>query len=87
MEYSFTIFEKLHDEKDINADIPVGTSTNTAEELKSNYKPEDVKIRDDNGKLINLTQKVKVIGRLRSFRDKTDPSGGACYTTVKNIER
>jgi hypothetical protein len=87
MECSFTLVEKPHDEKGISADISVGTSANTAEELKSNYAPEDVKIRDNNGELISPAQKLRVTGRLQSFADKTDPSEGGCYLTVKTIKR
>jgi hypothetical protein len=56
LECSFSIVERPQDEKGISMCIPVGTSANNSEELKSNCKPENVKIRDKNAGLIRLTQ-------------------------------
>lgn len=66
----------------INADIERGSAANTIEELQRGYKREDVKIRDNGGNLINLSEKVKITGKMNFI-----PGSDRCYFTVAKIEK
>jgi hypothetical protein len=66
----------------INADIEQGTWANNAEELKSSYKTEDIKIRDNGGNIINLTDKVKITGKITAI-----PATERCFIKVSKIEK
>jgi hypothetical protein len=66
----------------MGADIEVGRSANTVEELAKNYKREDIKIRDHQGNVINLAEKVKLTGKLTVV-----PGSERCFMTVTKIEK
>jgi hypothetical protein len=66
----------------LSADIERGTSANNIEEIKGSFKKEDVKIHDNNGNLINLSDKFKVTGKLNKI-----PDADQCYLTVSKIEK
>jgi len=83
----FKVRESPSAEKGFSADIEQGTWANNVEKLQSGYKKEDIKIHDNNGNIINLAEKVKLVGKLKSVKDATDPSGGVCYLTVTKIEK
>jgi hypothetical protein len=77
------LLETVNSEKDnISADIERGTSANNIEEIKSSFKKEDIKIHDNNGNIINLSDKVKVTGKMN-----TVPGTDRCYLTVSKIEK
>jgi hypothetical protein len=78
----FSFKESPTSEKDMGADIEVGTGANTVEELPKDYKSENVKIRDNNGNVINLADKVKLTGKLSVV-----PGSERCFMTVKKIEK
>ena len=78
----FSFVETPNAEKDMGADIEVGTSANTVEQLPKSYKSEDIKIRDDNGNMINLADKVKLTGKLSVV-----PGSERCFMTVTKIEK
>lgn len=82
MECSFNLTESAGDEKKISAYIEQGTSANTVEELKSGFKREDIKIRDNAGNVINLADKVKVVGEMN-----VTPDAKVCFINVTKIER
>lgn len=78
----FKLLETPSSEKGFTADIEKGTWTNNVEELKSGYKLEDIKIHDNNGKIINIADKVKITGKMN-----TTPDASVCYLTVTKIEK
>ena len=77
------------DAEKYSADIAVGTSRNAVEELKSGYAPSDIKIYDDTKALISLSDKVKITGKIRAFKDETSPEPEKvhCYIKVYKIEK
>ena len=82
MECGYRFTEGPGTEKGITAYIEQGTGANTVEKLKSSYKREDVKIRDHNGNLVNLTDQLKLTGKL-----SVTPDLSACFIDVAKIER
>jgi hypothetical protein len=78
----FSFKENPKDTKDMGADIPTGKVANSVEELKSSYKREDIKIRDNNSAIINLADKVKLTGKLSAV-----PGSDRCFITVDKIEK
>jgi len=69
-------------EKKFGAEIQEGSGANAIEKLESEYKDSDVKIHDNNGQLINLSEKVKITGKM-----STTPDGSVCFMQVDKIER
>ncbi len=82
MECAYKLTEAPGAEKSITADIEQGARANQAEKLKSGYKREDIKIRDNNGNTIDLTKKVKVTGKMSVTPDLT-----VCLIQVTRIEQ
>ena len=82
MECSFNLKESPTGEKKFSAYIEQGSSANTVEELKSGFKREDIKIRDNAGNVINLAEKVKVTGEMN-----VTPDGKVCFINVTKIEK
>lgn len=66
----------------ISADIERGNGANEIEELKSGYRKEDVKIRANDGSIVNPADKVKITGTI-NFVSGSD----RCYLTVSKIEK
>jgi hypothetical protein len=50
--------------------------------LKSGYKKEDIKIRDNAGNVINLSDKVKLTGEMN-----VTPDQKVCFLNVTKIEK
>ncbi len=69
-------------EKVFSAFIDQGKSKNQAEKPPSGYKKEDIKIRDDKGSVISLSDKVRLTGKMTTF-----DSGRGCVMAVDKIER
>ena len=69
-------------EKVFSAFIEQGFSRNQAEKLAAGYKEEDIKIRDDKGSLISLSDKVKLTGRVTVLAERR-----GCFMAVDRIER
>ncbi|HEX8368477.1 MAG TPA: hypothetical protein VF604_08045 [Pyrinomonadaceae bacterium] len=82
MECSFNLKESVTGEKKISAYIERGSSANTVEELKSGFKREDIKIRDNGGNVINLAEKVKLTGEMN-----VTPDGKVCFINITKIEK
>ena len=68
--------------KGMSAYVAQGSSANSMEKLKSGYKREDIRIRDHNGSLVNLAEKVKLTGKL-----SVTPDLSVCFIDVTRIEK
>ena len=64
------------------ADIEQGNGADQIEKAPSSYKREDIKIHDNSGAVINLTDKVKLTGQM-----SIAPDGSVCFMTVDKIEK
>jgi len=64
------------------ADIEEGTGANQIEKLPSGYKDEDIKIHDNSGGLINMSNKVTVTGQM-----SIAPDGSVCFMEIDKIEK
>ena len=82
MECGYKFSETPGGEKGISADIEQGSGANSGEKLKSGYRREDIRIRDDSGNLINLADKVRLTGKL-----SVSPDLRACFMKVTKIQR
>ncbi len=82
MECGFTLKEKPSDADGVRVNIEQGGSSNSVEKLESGYKPEDIKIRDNSGNLVNLTDKLKLTGEMNIM-----PDGKFCFLKVTKIEK
>ncbi|MDQ3801928.1 MAG: hypothetical protein M3384_21095 [Acidobacteriota bacterium] len=82
MECSFNLRENPNGDKKISAYIEQGASANMVEELKSGFKREDIKIRDNAGNVINLAEKVRLVGEMN-----VTPDAKVCFLNVTKIER
>jgi hypothetical protein len=69
-------------EKVFSAFIDQGIGKNRGEKPPAGYKKEDLKIRDDKGDLISLSNKVKLTGKMTVLAER-----GGCYMAVDKIER
>lgn len=82
----FKLLANANDEKGFSADIETGSGANAVEKPSGSYKREDLKVRDNNGNLINLAEKVKVTGKIRTTKDPVS-NNVVCYMTVAKIEK
>jgi hypothetical protein len=82
MECSFNLKETADGEKRMSAYIATGGGANQMDELKSGYRREDIRIRDNAGNVINLADKVKLTGELN-----VTPDAKVCFLNVMKIER
>jgi hypothetical protein len=82
----FKLLANPTDETGFSADIETGSSANTVEKPTSGYKKEDLKVRDNGGNILNLAEKVKVTGSIRSTKDPVSNSL-VCYMKVYKIEK
>lgn len=78
----FDMTKKKEGERSVSADIVMGTSANNVEQLESGYRKEDIKIRDNEGKLVDLSKEVRVTGTMHTTQDAS-----VCYLTVAKIEQ
>lgn len=82
MECGFNLKESAAGEKKMSAYIEQGSSANTVEEMKGGFKREDIKIRDNAGNVVNLAEKVKLVGEMN-----VTPDGKVCFINVTKIEK
>jgi hypothetical protein len=82
MDCGFTFLEKPGDAKGIKADIEQGSGANTVDKLERGYKKEDIKIRDNAGNVINMADKVKIMGEMN-----VTPDGSLCFVEVDKITK
>lgn len=87
MECPFDFSESAGGDKNMGADIEVGSGANTVTEIPKGFKKEDLKVRDNAGNQINLgTDKVKMTGKM--LIAPAAPGGqGVCLMQVYKIER
>lgn len=64
------------------AEIEQGSGANEIEKLPSSYKNEDIKIHDNSGGLIDLSNKVTLTGPM-----SIAPDGSVCFMEVDKIEK
>jgi hypothetical protein len=83
----FKVLENPSGEKGFSADIEQGSSANTVEKLQSGYKKEDIKIHDNSGDVINLADKVKLVGKMNVAKNPSNPEHDVCFLTVTKIEK
>lgn len=82
VECGLDFLEAPGSDKKFSAEIQQGSGANSIEKLESGYKDSDIKIHDNNGQLINLSEKVKITGKM-----STTPDGKVCFLTVDTIEK
>ncbi len=87
MECGLRFSAKAGDKDGFNADIEVGSGSNTIDELPRGYKKEDIVVRGDNGGTIDLSKDVKVTGKLSSYQSQDAPGGIGCFIQVYKIEQ
>lgn len=83
----FKLLETPGAEKGFSADIESGSGANTADKPERGYKKEDLKVRDKDGNVLDLTQKVKLVGKMNYAKSGSATSPDVCYLTVTNIEK
>lgn len=87
MECGLRFTERSGEKDGFNADIEVGSGANTIDELPRGYKPEDIKVRGDDGNEIDLAKQVTVTGKLSAYQSTESPSGIACFIQVYKIDQ
>lgn len=78
----FKVLEAPGSEKAMSADIVQGTWANNVEKLERGYKKEDIKIHDNDGNVINMSEKVRLTGTM-----SVTPDLKVCLIKVDKIER
>jgi hypothetical protein len=73
---------KPGDKKVFGADIVQGSGSSEIEELPSGYKKSDIKIHDNSGNIINLSDKVNLTGEM-----SIAPDNSVCFMEVDKIEK
>jgi hypothetical protein len=68
--------------KIFGADIEEGSGANKIEKLPSGYKREDIKIHDNGGNVMKLSDKVTLTGQM-----SITPDGSVCFMEVDKIEK
>jgi hypothetical protein len=64
------------------AEIEQGTGADEIEKLPDSYKKDDIKIHDNSGGLINMSNKVTLTGQM-----SIAPDGSVCFMEVDKIEK
>jgi hypothetical protein len=82
MNCGFSVLAASGGERVFSADIEQGSGADQVEKMEKSYKKEDIKIHDDKGAVINLSDKVKLTGQM-----SITPDGKVCLMTVDKIER
>lgn len=86
LECGLDFSDAANGERKMGAEIEQGTGANTIDKLPSGYKKEDIKIRDNAGNPIALTDKVKVTGKM-SVAPAAPGGQGVCFMKVEKIEK
>jgi len=87
MECGFKLKKNLDDdEKGFTADVAIGSGANTMDKLDGSFEKADIKVRNIEGKEIDLTKKVKITGKLNSSKDVVSKDL-VCYLKVLKIEQ
>jgi len=64
------------------AEIEQGSGASEIEKLPSGYKKEDIKIHDNSGNVIKLSDKVNLTGQM-----SIAPDGSVCFMEVDKIDK
>jgi len=64
------------------ADIVQGSGSNEIEKFEGSYKKDDLKIRDNNGGLVKIGDKVKLTGKF-----SVPPDAKGCFMHADRIEK
>jgi hypothetical protein len=86
MECGFDLKDTPESDKIVRVDLEEGTSANMVEKLEKGFKKEDVKIHDNTGAVIRLSNKVRATGKI-SIVPPAGNSEGVCFMQVTRIER
>ena len=78
---SLDVVAKKGDKRVMGADIQKGSSADEIEELPSGYKDSDVKVHDNSGAIINLSDKITLTGKISVV------PGSTCFMKVDKIEK
>jgi len=82
MDCGFAVSAAAGGDRVFSADIEQGGRAGQVEKLPSGYKKEDIKIRDNGGNIIRLSEKVNLTGEM-----SIAPDGSVCFMKVDKIER
>jgi hypothetical protein len=82
MDCGFAVAAAAGADKVFSADIEEGGGASEVEKLPSGYKKEDIKIRDNSGSVIKLSEKVTLTGEM-----SIAPDGSVCFMKVDRIEK
>jgi hypothetical protein len=84
---SYELLESPGAQHGIRADIELGNGANNVEKLQSGYKKEDVKVHDNSGNIIKLTDRVKLVGKMYVTKNSNPGYNDVCFITVTKIEK
>ena len=79
MHCDFVLNETSGGAKKMDVQLDQGIAANSVEKPESGYGRRDIKIHDNNGRVINLEDKVSLTGRMSVAKD-------VCFITVDKIE-
>jgi hypothetical protein len=82
MDCGFTLNENLNGGNEMRVDIEQGSGSNEIEKLESGYRRSDIKLHDNSGSVISLSDKVRITGEMNVL-----PDGKFCFIEVSKIER
>ena len=82
MDCGFDVIANPGGTRVFGGDIEEGSGANKIEKLESGYKREDIKIHDNNGNIIKLSDKVTLTGEM-----SIAPDGSVCFMEVDKIEK
>lgn len=81
-ECGFLVKERLDRDEDLRVAIEQATTANSVEKSESGYTKDNIRIRDDTGSVIDLSEKVHLTGQMRVV-----PGEQVCYMRTTKIER
>jgi len=82
MDCSLDVIANAGGKRVFGAEIEEGNGASEIEKLSSGYKKEDIKIHDNNGGIISLSDKVTLTGQM-----SIAPDGSVCFMEVDKIEK
>jgi len=77
-----TLTETADGTKGLKADIEQGSGSNEIEKFEGSYKKENLKIRDNNGDMVKIGDKVKLTGKF-----SVTPDASLCFMHADRIEK
>ena len=86
LDCGFSVMAAPGGDKVFSADIEQGSGSNEVEKMERSYKKEDIKIHDNTGAIIKLSDKVTLTGEM-SIAPAAPGGVGVCFMKVDKIER